>query len=353
MVNASLFTHIDGLNNVHLHEYRYNDESLFESAVNVCPNSAKMQQQLGQVRLNQGRTDEALRLFSLSQQIDPKFCDVKFNIASALVEKKDFGGAVANLRESLNCTYTTRRAWENLGQIWQLGIQLNPRNATLYQEMADTMATMGGHHVETATLYYREAGVLLMKRENMLTDSLIMFRKGLKLRPERCDLNYWSAIAYQKRLQKRGYKKIWQDKMIRFFRLAMKPHCNDTALNSANELLGVFDKKDYVRVAGILDHLIVARPDVKSSYARTASTYWEEAARSVLSDSQDMSRAARYYSNSIKYGISFSSCSSFKAASVLSSSSSKDSGITFEVNGKILNAKSLASMAQQCEHGVV
>ena len=36
----------------------------------------------------------------------------------------------------------------------------NPKNATLYEEMADTMATMGGKHVESATLYYRETGVL-------------------------------------------------------------------------------------------------------------------------------------------------------------------------------------------------
>ena len=63
--------------------------------------SVEMQQQLGQVRLNQGRTDEALRLFELSQEIDPEFCDVKFNIANALIKKKDYGGAVAKFRESL------------------------------------------------------------------------------------------------------------------------------------------------------------------------------------------------------------------------------------------------------------
>ena len=93
--------------------------------------------------------------------------------------------------------------------------------------------------------------------------------------------------------------------MLRFFDLAMKPHCNDTALNVANELLGLFDKNDYVRVAEILDRLIVARPDVKSSYARTLSSYWEEAARSALSENQDTLRAARFYSNSIKYGASY------------------------------------------------
>ena len=311
-----------------------------------------MQQQLGQVRLNQGRTDEALRLFELSQQIDPEFCDVKFNIANALINKKDFGGAVAKFRESLHCTYTTTRAWESLRQIWQFGIESNPKNATLYEEMADTMATMGGKHVESATLYYREAGVLLMKQGKMLTESLIMFRKGLKLRPERCDLNYWSAIVYQKRLEQ-GYKKIWRDKMLRFFDLAMKPHCNDTALNVANELLGLFDKNDYVRIAEILDRLIVARPDVKSSYARTLSSYWEEAARSALSENQDTLRAARFYSNSIKYGASYASCSSFEAASILSASLPQDSGIRFEVDGKVLDTKSLESITRECKAGLI
>ena len=314
-----------------------------------------MQQQLGQVRLNQGRTDEALRLFEISQRIDPDFCDVKFNIANALIKKKDIGGAVAKFRESLHCTYTTTRAWESLRQIWQFGIESNPKNATLYEEMADTMATMGGKHVESATLYYREAGVLLMKHGNsnkMLTESLIMFRKGLKLRPERCDLNYWSAIVYRKRLEQ-GYKKIWRDKMLRFFDLALKPHCNDTALSVANELLGLFDKNDYVRIAKTLDRLIVARPDVKSSYARTLSSYWEEAARSSLSDDHDTLRAARFYSNSIKYGASYASCSSFEAASILSESLPHDSDIRFEINGKVLDTKSLESIARECKAGLV
>jgi len=333
----------------------YTDESLFESAVEVCPQSAKMQQQLGQVRLSQGRTDEALRLFRLAQSIDPEFCDVKISIANVMLNKKDVGGAVANLQDSLHCVYTSRKAWDHLSRIWQLGLKLNDKNATLYEEMADTMATMGGHHEDTAILYYREAGVLLLNKQKFKL-ALSLFRRGLKLRPERCDLNYWIAILYQKKIALRSSSSSssderktmkWRNKMIRYFNAALMSHCNDTALSSANELIGVFEN-DYARTAQTLDRLILARPDVKSRYARTASKQWEFAA--MLS--KDKIRAAEYYANSIRYE-SFSSCTAFEGAYMLSASLPSNSGVRFETsNGNILDTKDLEEAARKCKDGV-
>ena len=57
-----------------------NDETLYTSAVQICPNSAKNHHQLGQIYDISGRMDEALEEYMEAKKIDPDFCDVDHNL---------------------------------------------------------------------------------------------------------------------------------------------------------------------------------------------------------------------------------------------------------------------------------
>ena len=69
-------------------------DTLFAAAIRVCPNSAKMHQQYGQILLNAENVSGAFVHFRRAKSIDPQFCDVDFNLGMAYAGRKDYGNAV-------------------------------------------------------------------------------------------------------------------------------------------------------------------------------------------------------------------------------------------------------------------
>ena len=59
------------------------DVSLFRSAIEVCPNSAKLQHHVGQLALNVGNLTTARAHLTRARAIDPEFCDI--DVQDALV----------------------------------------------------------------------------------------------------------------------------------------------------------------------------------------------------------------------------------------------------------------------------
>ena len=59
------------------------DVSLFRSAIEVCPNSAKLQHHVGQLALNAGNLTTARAHLARARAIDPEFCDI--DVQDALV----------------------------------------------------------------------------------------------------------------------------------------------------------------------------------------------------------------------------------------------------------------------------
>lgn len=167
------------------------DRTLFESAVATCPTSAKMNQQLGQVRLADGDTDEAFRLFTRAREIDPEFCDIDFNLGMYYTAVNDAGGATRHLTAALDCPYAALKAWPNLQAVWELLAARGP-NATLWAERAAVLLAIEDHN--TAVTYYREAGVVALQ-EGRHAAARKYFRQALRVLPYRCDLRYWLVQA--------------------------------------------------------------------------------------------------------------------------------------------------------------
>ena len=127
------------------------DETAFETALEVCPRSAKLQQQMCTLRTNQGRLAEALAHCDASFEIDSSFCgrgpvcggaaagafcDVHSSYGLLHVRRNDVGAALWHLNEitrdyprlpentrptgaaiwhlnaSLGCVYTSYKAKE-------------------------------------------------------------------------------------------------------------------------------------------------------------------------------------------------------------------------------------------------
>ena len=117
-----------------------NDETLFRAALDVCPNSAKINQQFGQIQLNHASpldptahktvaarsraSAEAERLFLRAREIDGDFCDIDFNLGMVAAGKNDYGVAAGLFKKSLDCSFTSQKAFSNLQLIWNAYMQV-------------------------------------------------------------------------------------------------------------------------------------------------------------------------------------------------------------------------------------
>jgi Flp pilus assembly protein TadD len=215
------------------------DESLFASAVEVCPNSAKMHQQYGQVMLNRHNVTGAFAHFRRAQTIDPEMCDVEFSIGMAYAGLNDYGAAARFFTKSLHCKFTNMKAFDSLQKIWQAYRDLNPANITLHAEMGETLAVIEQN--ETAVVHLREAGVLSLKQaasgggvaSQRHKEAAHWFKRALVVIPTRCDIRYWQGKNFiqQGRLAKAA----------KVLEKGTRPHCEQNeVVSSGGELVQVY-----------------------------------------------------------------------------------------------------------------
>ena len=143
------------------------DETAFVSAIEVCPRSAKLQNQMCTLRSNQGRLDEAMAHCSASLRIDADFCDVHSNFAMIHLARDDLGAAVHHLNLSLPCVFTNVKSYKTLLAIYDLHLRRDPQNATTFGELASSHAVIGNRR--EAVLFYREAAALHLRSRDATT----------------------------------------------------------------------------------------------------------------------------------------------------------------------------------------
>jgi len=139
------------------------DETAFVSAVEVCPRSAKLNNQLCTLRSNQHRHAEALAHCEAAHAIDPQFCDVHSNFAFIYIARDDFARAVHHLNASLPCPWTNVKAYKTLLTLYDLYLRRDPQNATTYGQLASSHAVIG--NLREAVLFHREAAALHLRAD--------------------------------------------------------------------------------------------------------------------------------------------------------------------------------------------
>jgi tetratricopeptide (TPR) repeat protein len=224
------------------------DETLFASALLVCPSSAKMHQQYGQIQLNRHNVTGAFSHFHRAQAIDPEMCDIDFNLGMAYAGRNDYGAAARYFTKSLPCKFTNTKAFESLQKIWQAHQEMNPANMTLHAEMGETLAVIEQN--DTAVVHLREAGVLALKlaaaaaagndaagaslsASHRHQEAAHWFMRALAVIPTRCDIRYWQGKNF-----------IQQGRLMKAAKALEKgtlPHCElNEVVSSGGELVQVY-----------------------------------------------------------------------------------------------------------------
>jgi hypothetical protein len=188
------------------------EASLFESALQVCPESAKLHKQVAQLRQMQGNFTGMKAELDVAKAIDPDFCDLSFQygtyyaVVGALIHvylsfcrskdtsiavvcglqhptNPDFLAAAKHFQECLTCIYENSRCFAKLQIIWKAllaqpsppvslftdiaEVRLRPVfelmpsmssfRRTLFVVWCQTHLLLGNN--ASAALYFREAGV--------------------------------------------------------------------------------------------------------------------------------------------------------------------------------------------------
>jgi tetratricopeptide (TPR) repeat protein len=165
----------------------YNDDALFLSAGEVCPNSAKIMMQVGQMKLRDDDYTKAMEIFEHVYEVDPEFCDLEYGLGMWYLNSGDSGGASRHFRKGLVCPYASTKSYLSLQGMWGILGQGDP-NATLALEIASVSVVT--QNWDAAAMNFREAAVIQIAGNE--TDAAISsLMEGLYHAPHRCDLYFW------------------------------------------------------------------------------------------------------------------------------------------------------------------
>ena len=116
-------------------------ERLFESALEVCPHSAKVHYILGLQAQERSEWDKSLEHFKLARKYGPpSYCDPDFGIGTSMFKGGDIAGGLAQIVKSLDCDYVRVPAFRGLRSYYSVAISNDPENRTLIYDWALILA---------------------------------------------------------------------------------------------------------------------------------------------------------------------------------------------------------------------
>jgi hypothetical protein len=129
--------------------------TLFTSALDVCPRSAKLNYQVSKIFINNGSYIKAQTYLDTARELDPDFCDIgyQYGLLNAMY-LNDVETAINYFADNLKCIYSSKSSMDALNQIWAQQISLNPQNYRLLETQGDT-ACRGGLHALGGQKYFQ------------------------------------------------------------------------------------------------------------------------------------------------------------------------------------------------------
>ncbi|EGC38732.1 hypothetical protein DICPUDRAFT_53154 [Dictyostelium purpureum] len=230
-----------------------NEESLFMSALSVCPNSAKVHYNVGILYRRTKQWDKSLEHFERAKEILPEYCDVDYFYALTLINKYgDYEKARPYLMKSMGCRYSQAKALEAINEIMNFMMQSNSNNPKLYSDWGfyeqDLQPVSSATHYHKAGLLYNEMGQkekaiehfnLALKNLAKVNDSML---NPLKIEQEKhilneiyCQANIWLSAVYfetdhpSKSIDSlelvyqycKDFKRIWDEGLLSLVNLKM------------------------------------------------------------------------------------------------------------------------------------
>jgi hypothetical protein len=108
------------------------NQHLFESAEEVCPDSAKVHFNLGILRTQQRIWHRAAHHFKRVLEIEPNYCEVNYRRALMYLGQNQYPLGLADLHAALDCIYTRADSANALFKVYQALVQADPPNAEKY-----------------------------------------------------------------------------------------------------------------------------------------------------------------------------------------------------------------------------
>jgi tetratricopeptide (TPR) repeat protein len=156
----------------------FDERSLWTSAMEVCPGSAKVHHNLGHVLVQlPGRLPDAIDEFQAALRIQPEYAEAHNNLGSALAQLPGrLPDAIAEFRAAL---------------------RIDPRNAEAHNNLGLALADSGGHWPEAIAEYeaalrldpnlaeaHNNLGNVLALLPGRLPDAIAEYRAALRINPD-------------------------------------------------------------------------------------------------------------------------------------------------------------------------
>eukprot|EP00759_Apiculatamorpha_spiralis_P058326 PhF_6_TR9177/c1_g1_i2/m.14304 len=234
----------------------YTDKQLFQSAIAVCPNSAKHHQQYALALLNEKNNEGAKFHLERANSIYPDWPEPHYHLGRWYAYHKDFHTALKHLEKCVTCRFSAERCavlWNDVFQI----VYPNP-TPKQYMERAKKIAQIEQWSV--AMGQYRQAGLAYRNQNNLkeatkalkaalaihdagnITEDMIEKRREkqqLSLEKEgdlesACNIMYWLGRTYkERRMEKESYLIF-----LRMMKECLDKYDLKPRLNAAQEILG-------------------------------------------------------------------------------------------------------------------
>ena len=160
------------------------DRSLWASAVDVCPQSARPHYNLGiELERLPDRLPEAIAEYQAALRIEPGFTEARNNLANALARVPD-------------------RLPEAIAE-YQAALRLQPDRAAIHYNLANTLAQLPGRLPEAVAEYqaalrlqpdhadtHNNLANALARMPGRLPEAVAEYRAALRLQPDRVDVHY-------------------------------------------------------------------------------------------------------------------------------------------------------------------
>lgn len=144
-----------------IRNYDWKDEErLMLSALDVCPNSAKVQSNVGVIWRRYQEWDKALSHFHLSQEIEPTYCDADHWIGLTYVNRGNVTTGIQYLRRGLHCKWIAVTCFDILKRIYETLPKENPYIEQYAEVLAEAEFGM------MAAVQYRDAASQYWNEKN-------------------------------------------------------------------------------------------------------------------------------------------------------------------------------------------
>lgn len=189
-------------------------ETLYRHMIDLAPQAGTLRAHLGNVYLEQGRTDEAVAEMREAARLTPNFAPIHNDLANALKTQGKFDEAIAEYAEALRLQPNYAAPYSNLGALlvsqgrakealvyFQEAIRRVPKLADAHYNLATTLVSLGRpqeaiHSFQKALEYrnhYPDAHnnlAIVLAGQGRVDEAINHFREAIRFSPDYAEAHF-------------------------------------------------------------------------------------------------------------------------------------------------------------------